>query len=106
MGEETLDPERSKAPDTHEGLYYCREVAPDSEEAHLPLHGPNQWPAEVGSGQAEAGGTGAGFVCLAGTYMTAFVLAAASVSEVFAVACIPTVAERPRVYHPVILIAC
>ncbi|GAB4817605.1 hypothetical protein N2152v2_004651 [Parachlorella kessleri] len=46
LGEETLDPERSKAPDTHEGLYYCREVPPDSEEAKLPLHGPNQWPAE------------------------------------------------------------
>eukprot|EP00887_Chlorella_sp_A99_P005495 scaffold1.g5495.t1 len=36
----------SKAPDTHEGLYFGREVAPDSEEARLPLHGPNQWPPE------------------------------------------------------------
>ena len=54
MGEETLDPERSKAPDTHEGLYYCRDVPPDSEEAQLPLHGPNQWPADVIGGQAKA----------------------------------------------------
>jgi isopenicillin N synthase-like dioxygenase len=46
MGDETLDPRHSKAPDTHEGLYFGREVAPDSEEGRLPLHGPNQWPAE------------------------------------------------------------
>jgi hypothetical protein len=47
MGEEILDPEHSKLPDTHEGLYFCREVPLGSEEAKLPLHGPNQWPAEV-----------------------------------------------------------
>lgn len=46
LGDETLDPTDSKAPDTHEGLYFGREVAPDSEEARLPLHGPNQWPPE------------------------------------------------------------
>ncbi|KAK2079184.1 hypothetical protein QBZ16_002875 [Prototheca wickerhamii] len=44
--ESTLDPQQSKRPDTHEGLYFGREVAPDSEEGKLPLHGPNQWPAE------------------------------------------------------------
>lgn len=47
MGEETLDPANSKQPDSHEGLYFGREVAAGSEEAKLPLHGPNQWPAEV-----------------------------------------------------------
>ena len=30
------------------GLYFGREVPADSEEAKLPLHGPNQWPGEVG----------------------------------------------------------
>lgn len=44
--ESTLDPKQSKRPDTHEGLYFGREVAADSEEGQLPLHGPNQWPAE------------------------------------------------------------
>lgn len=46
MAEETLDPGRSRRGDTHEGLYFGREVAADSPEAQLPLHGPNQWPAE------------------------------------------------------------
>ncbi|KAL4425630.1 hypothetical protein ABPG75_009646 [Micractinium tetrahymenae] len=44
--EETLDPEGSKRGDTHEGLYFGRHVEPGSPEAALPLHGPNQWPAE------------------------------------------------------------
>lgn len=44
--ESTLDPDGSKHPDTHEGLYFGREVSADSEEGKLPLHGPNQWPAE------------------------------------------------------------
>lgn len=48
MLEETLDPGRSRQGDTHEGLYFGREVAPHSEEARLPLHGPNQWPPKVG----------------------------------------------------------
>ena len=29
------------------GLYFGRDLAADSEEAKLPLHGPNQWPPEV-----------------------------------------------------------
>lgn len=29
--------------DSHSGLYFCRDVPADSEEAKLPLHGPNQW---------------------------------------------------------------
>lgn len=44
MAEETLDPETQSAPDTKEGFYFGREVAPGSEEASKPLHGPNQWP--------------------------------------------------------------
>ena len=51
MDDETLDPEHSKAPDTHEGLYFGREVAPDSEEASKPLHGPNQFLPEVRGGR-------------------------------------------------------
>ena len=43
MGEETLDPGGSAAPDSHEGLYFGREPA-DKTEAALPLHGTNQWP--------------------------------------------------------------
>ncbi|KAK9789915.1 hypothetical protein WJX73_001755 [Symbiochloris irregularis] len=35
-----------KAPDQKEGLYIGREVAEGSEENKLPLHGPNNWPAE------------------------------------------------------------
>jgi len=31
----------------HTGLYFGRDVPADSEEAKLPLHGPNQWPPEV-----------------------------------------------------------
>ena len=31
----------------HTGLYFGREVPANSEEAKLPLHGPNQWPPEV-----------------------------------------------------------
>lgn len=30
-----------------EGIYIGLEVAADSEDAKLPLHGPNQWPREV-----------------------------------------------------------
>lgn len=40
--EETLNPGEAKGPDTHEGLYYGRELPADSDEAQLPLHGPNQ----------------------------------------------------------------
>lgn len=29
-----------------EAFYLAREVAPDSPESSLPLHGPNQWPGE------------------------------------------------------------
>ncbi|KAK9843645.1 hypothetical protein WJX81_000832 [Elliptochloris bilobata] len=46
MAEETLDPANQREGDTKEGLYFGREVAPGSPEAHLPLHGPNQWPPE------------------------------------------------------------
>lgn len=44
--EETLDPENSSSGDAHEGLYFGREVGPDTPEASLPLHGPNQWPSD------------------------------------------------------------
>jgi isopenicillin N synthase-like dioxygenase len=47
MQEETLDPANQTSGDTKEGLYFGREVSPESEEAKLPLHGPNQWPSEV-----------------------------------------------------------
>ncbi|KAI7845504.1 hypothetical protein COHA_000927 [Chlorella ohadii] len=47
MAEETLDPSRSRRGDTHEGIYYGRHVEEGSEEAKLPLHGPNQWPDEA-----------------------------------------------------------
>jgi isopenicillin N synthase-like dioxygenase len=47
MAEETLDPARSRRGDTHEGLYFGRHVEEGSEEAKLPLHGPNQWPDEA-----------------------------------------------------------
>lgn len=46
---QTLDPSRSRRGDTHEGIYYGRHVEEGSEEAKLPLHGPNQWPDEVGA---------------------------------------------------------
>lgn len=46
MAEETLDPEHQSQGDTKEGLYFGRDLAADSEEAKLPLHGPNQWPPE------------------------------------------------------------
>ena len=46
MAEETLDPAQSRRGDTHEGLYFGRHVDEGSPEAELPLHGPNQWPAE------------------------------------------------------------
>lgn len=48
MYEETLDAANQKEGDTKEGLYFGREVAADSPEADLPLHGPNQWPPQVG----------------------------------------------------------
>lgn len=44
--EETLDPGNQTTGDTKEGLYFGREVAATSQEASLPLHGPNQWPDE------------------------------------------------------------
>lgn len=46
FAEETLDPAGSRRGDTHEGLYFGRHVEQGSAEAQLPLHGPNQWPAE------------------------------------------------------------
>lgn len=46
MKEETLDPKLAKAPDSKEGLYFGREVAPEDPEAAQPLTGPNQWPSE------------------------------------------------------------
>lgn len=42
LGNETLDPKASRGGDLKEGLYFGREV----EKSELPLHGPNQWPAE------------------------------------------------------------
>lgn len=47
MADEALDPANQREGDTKEGLYFAREVAADSAEARLPLHGPNQWPPEV-----------------------------------------------------------
>ena len=47
MSEETLDAPHQTEGDTKEGLYFGREVPPDAEEAHMPLHGPNQWPAQA-----------------------------------------------------------
>lgn len=47
IAEQSLDPEHSTEGDAKEGLYFGREVAADSAEASLPLHGPNQWPDEV-----------------------------------------------------------
>lgn len=44
LNEETLDPKVQKQGDTKEGYYIGRHVDPDSEEAKLPLHGPNQFP--------------------------------------------------------------
>lgn len=46
VAEETLDPAHSTAGDSKEGLYFGREVPAGSSEASLPLHGPNQWPAD------------------------------------------------------------
>uniref|UniRef100_A0A7S3QLD7 Fe2OG dioxygenase domain-containing protein n=2 Tax=Dunaliella tertiolecta TaxID=3047 RepID=A0A7S3QLD7_DUNTE len=43
---ETLDPSSQKQGDTKEGFYFGREISPESPEAKLPLHGPNQWPNE------------------------------------------------------------
>lgn len=47
MGDETLNPSESKRPDTHEGLYFGRDLPADSPECARPLHGPNQWPREA-----------------------------------------------------------
>ena len=47
LGEETLDPSTQRRGDTKEGYYIGREVAADSPEAALPLHGPNVWPDEA-----------------------------------------------------------
>lgn len=47
MSEETLDAPNQTEGDTKEGLYFGREVSADSEEAHMPLHGPNQWPTQA-----------------------------------------------------------
>lgn len=42
--EETLDPDTQSTGDTKEGFYIGRHVPEESEEALLPLHGPNQYP--------------------------------------------------------------
>jgi isopenicillin N synthase-like dioxygenase len=47
MANETLDPSNQSEGDTKEGIYIGQEIAADSEDAKLPLHGPNQWPREV-----------------------------------------------------------
>ena len=47
VAEETLDPANSIVGDGKEGLYFGREVAAGDADATVPLHGPNQWPAEV-----------------------------------------------------------
>ena len=49
MCQEALDRDHQTEGDTKEALYFGREISPDSEEASLPQHGPNQWPSEVGS---------------------------------------------------------
>ncbi len=47
MANETLDPGNQSEGDTKEGVYFGQEIAADSEDAALPLHGPNQWPRVV-----------------------------------------------------------
>ena len=47
MANETLDPGNQSEGDTKEGIYIGQEIPADSEDAKLPLHGPNQWPREV-----------------------------------------------------------
>ena len=47
MANETLDPGHQSEGDTKEGIYIGKQVEADSEDAALPLHGPNQWPREV-----------------------------------------------------------
>ena len=47
MANETLDPGNQSEGDTKEGIYFGQEIAANSEDAALPLHGPNQWPREV-----------------------------------------------------------
>jgi len=42
-----LDPAKQRVGDTKEGFYIGREVAAGSQEAALPLHGPNVWPPEA-----------------------------------------------------------
>ena len=49
MANETLDPSNQSEGDTKEGIYIGQEIPADSEDAKLPLHGPNQWPREVSS---------------------------------------------------------
>lgn len=56
MADETLDPANQCEGDTKEGLYFAREVAADSAEARLPLHGPNQWPPPVCSQSCKQSG--------------------------------------------------
>jgi len=46
LREETLDVERSSMGDGKEGLYFGREIPLSDPKSALPLHGPNQWPAE------------------------------------------------------------
>jgi isopenicillin N synthase-like dioxygenase len=48
--EEILDPGTQMKGDTKEGYYIGREVAVGTQEADLPLHGPNQWPDEAVTG--------------------------------------------------------
>ena len=47
MANETLDPDNQSEGDTKEGIYFGQEIAADSKDAALPLHGPNQWPRAV-----------------------------------------------------------
>jgi isopenicillin N synthase-like dioxygenase len=49
MAFETLDPENQTAADTKEHFQMGEDVPEDHPDANLPLHGPNQWPAEVQS---------------------------------------------------------
>jgi hypothetical protein len=48
MCQEALDRDHQTEGDTKKALYFGQEIPPNSEEAHLPQHGLNQWPSEVG----------------------------------------------------------
>ena len=55
MAFETLDPENQTAADTKEHFQMGEDVPDDHPDAKLPLHGPNQWPAEVPSPRKTSG---------------------------------------------------